>query len=1116
MPKYTDEQIERAKNADVRSFLEQTEGYSFEGRGRFLKCRNSIHTQQPSSLSIDTHLNRIFYNSVTGNRPLSAIDWCTKIKDMDFQTAMKYVLEEEPQGARAERPKFQQHRSQPEISAPKNLELSEKSDTSKHVYSYLTITRGIPENIVNDCLNKNLIYEDVRNNAVFVGYDSSGNTPKYAARRGTFTPDGKDPFKRDCTGSDKNFAFRLEGKSTETIYVAEAAIDVLSLAALEDKFNGSGAYKEKTYLSTGGAGIDNALEQFCKTHDVKTINICFDDDEAGKNGMEKIMQKFRERGYIVNDMRASMAHDYNDELVAFNNNPNFYENAPKVVQSSLNDTYEKGIEHLTQERNDIMPEKNISQEESNQVQQSEQQEMQGLYSIEQNGELQYYKTDKTANELLQISANSENPYAEMMNHGERISEIEYTEIQQSSVFKFSVDINFDNNNASIFAVNMGRGGIPESERNPENVYFQTARLSDYVKENPERLVQPQKEQEVQPNQPEMQGLFSVEQNGEVMYRKTDMTAKELLNISANSDKPYLNMSAIGERISQEEYAQIQQSANFKFSVDINLNDKSASVFAVNMGRGGIPESERNPENVYLQKVQLSDYVKKAPEKSVPDKPRESHLHQAQPVQPKPQEKANISSTSEQPKKEQEVQTAKSSEKAVEQANPEEKMNKLLCFAKDNQESKRAELLDKIGEIDSKIADGQERVEKLNNKIADLESSLKTLAAFKRTFGNTLFGKLIDSRIENKQAKIKKIREIKIPKQQDKIKVQNDKKSKAVAKLSKVNKKIEKIDKVQDFLSALGSKDREKRHEGFVSGLESLSDIRRENLENKLHKAEAKIDMLSAKYSSPENTHTQRYEIGKSIHALNAKVADISDKIEKLNKLNSDLEDIKNGKFTENEIENAVIKTADKISERFENPDSNSEKGVINTVISHSVESGREAVSEVASEKEREQAEKSAPNMERERTPEEKQPDVTENTEQKIINAVATVTGIDVSEISRLPADIKADIISEFQENNGNIPTEQLTKRICEIADIEPPKDIKAQEQPLQAEERREKEKSLNEIMESQKKSSVSIDDGQSKDTPLFSRSKIMSEDFKPVSEQSQEDKNIKKDHNIGI
>ena len=74
MPKYTDEQIQRAKNVDVKEFLEKTEGYTFEGHGKFLKCQNPQRTNQPSSLSIDTSINRIYYNSVTGNRPLSAID----------------------------------------------------------------------------------------------------------------------------------------------------------------------------------------------------------------------------------------------------------------------------------------------------------------------------------------------------------------------------------------------------------------------------------------------------------------------------------------------------------------------------------------------------------------------------------------------------------------------------------------------------------------------------------------------------------------------------------------------------------------------------------------------------------------------------------------------------------------------------------------------------------------------------------------------------------------------------------------------------------------------------------------------------------------------------------
>ncbi len=95
------------------------------------------------------------------------------------------------------------------------------------------------------------------------------------------------------------------------------------------------------------------------------------------------------------------------------------------------------------------------------------------------------------------------------------------------------------------------------------------------------------------------------------------------------------------------------------------------------------------------------------------------------------------------------------------------------------------------------------------------------------------------------------------------------------------------------------------------------------------------------------------------------------------------------------------KTADKISERLENADNQGEKGIINTVVATSVESGSEAISEVVAEQE----EKVKPSIEHERIPEEREPDIAEDTEQKIINAVAAVTGIAVSELNRLPLDI---------------------------------------------------------------------------------------------------------------
>lgn len=958
MPKYTYEQIHRAKNIDVRTFLEQTEGYTFEGHGRFLKCQNPERTNQPSSLSIDTNLNRIFYNSVTGNRPLSAVDWCTMVKDMDFQTSMQLVLGENPQGERMEIPRFQQHTAQQKTgNEPKNLELPEKSDTMIHAKAYLTKTRCIPENIINDCISKNLIYEDIRRNAVFVGYGSDNKTPKYAARRGTFTPDGKEPFKRDCTGSDKNFAFRLEGKNTETVYVAEAAIDVLSLAALEDKFHGSGAYKEKTYLSTGGAGIDNALEQFCKTHDVKTINICFDNDEAGKNGMEKIMQKFRERGYTVNDMRASMAHDYNDELVAWSNDPDFFSKPPDVVLTPA---------QIKKERSDIMPEKtneyiSVQPEHSANTDKSENT---GLFSVEQNGERQYFTTDKSANELLKLSANSEKPFTQMREYGKPISEKDYTEIQQSSRFKFSVDMNYDNNSAKLFAVNMGRGGVPEKERNRNNTYFKSVKLESFARKEPEKTVSDVQKQ---------------------AHQQTHETEKA-------------------------DVSQVKQSVTVP---EINTEKKS----------------------------------------------EQTVFHEDMPP-----------------------------------VNNKEKTNALISSLKDRQERKRANLLDKIESIDNKIKDRKERINKLNNKISDIETSLKTAAALKRVFGNTAVGKLIDTNIEKKKSQIEKIRNTKIPKQEEKIKAQTDKKTKTTGKLEKVNRKINTLEKIQDFFSALGSKNKEERHKGFVTGLENLADRQREILENKLSKNQSKLDMLSARFSSPELSNMDRLNISGEMRKLKSKSAEFSDKIKDIDKLNSDLENIKNGRFSETEIETAVNRTADKISERLESTEINPEdKGIAKYILSQTVESGREAVSEIAAEKSEIQAEKAKPELVQERVPEEREPEVTGDTEQKILIAVAAVTGISSSELNRLPVEVKADVIAEFRENNGNMSSEQLTERICNITDLKPPDSANPTEQAFSARaDRQEKSKQ-------EKQPSVDFT------KPLFSRSAIMSEKYKPTSSKSAED-----------
>ncbi|UKI17066.1 MAG: hypothetical protein L6V87_04430 [Ruminococcus sp.] len=70
----------------------------------------------------------------------------------------------------------------------------------------------------------------------------------------------------------------------------------------------------------------------------------------------------------------------------------------------------------------------------------------------------------------------------------------------------------------------------------------------------------------------------------------------------------------------------------------------------------------------------------------------------------------------------------------------------------------------------------------------------------------------------------------------------------------------------------------------------------------------------------------------------------------MNKLNGSLDDMKNGRFTESEVETSVAKTADKINEQLVNANNQEEKGIINNFVAVSVEAGNEAIAEVMEEK----------------------------------------------------------------------------------------------------------------------------------------------------------------------
>ena len=102
--------------------------------------------------------------------------------------------------------------------------------------------------------------------------------------------------------------------------------------------------------------------------------------------------------------------------------------------------------------------------------------------------------------------------------------------------------------------------------------------------------------------------MSIEISGEVHYFKTSKSADEIIN-SAQGEKALLSAQEQNEEISSAEYAEIQQSRSFTFSVDMNLDDDTAKIYSVNDGKGGIPEGERTAENTNTTEIKISEFGK---------------------------------------------------------------------------------------------------------------------------------------------------------------------------------------------------------------------------------------------------------------------------------------------------------------------------------------------------------------------------------------------------------------------------------------------------------------------------------------------------------------------------
>ena len=251
---YSQEQIDRANAVSLEDFL-RSQGESLK------RCGKDMEWKAHDSLKIRGNKWHRFSNS-TGGYP---IDFVMEFYGKSFPEAVEMLTGEKGEG------------QQEAVPAPSpEFHLPLRNVTSVNARNYLIGERGMDEGIVDYFISRGDIYEDAdHHNVVFVGKDTA-NMPRYAHCRGT-----KEKFRLDVAGSDKAYGFCYQGKN-DKVCVFEAPIDLLSFIHLFPK-----NWQDHNYLSLGGVAY-KALEQFLHDHEIRTVYLCLDSDQAGNDACEKL------------------------------------------------------------------------------------------------------------------------------------------------------------------------------------------------------------------------------------------------------------------------------------------------------------------------------------------------------------------------------------------------------------------------------------------------------------------------------------------------------------------------------------------------------------------------------------------------------------------------------------------------------------------------------------------------------------------------------------------------------------------------------------------------------------------------------------------------------------
>ncbi|MCM1060919.1 MAG: DUF3991 and toprim domain-containing protein [Eubacterium sp.] len=291
-------QIESARKANLADFF-RNNGYETEQHG------NELHIKGFGGLYVNTAANSWFqFSEQRGDK--NPINCLTNVLGMDFTSAVSALSNEAFQ-------KNVSYSPTPKNISPQNVDVKNKNQNAelelpinehekKRVFAYLIKERHIDAKLVQDLVDKKLLYQGsvkyrdkegneqyAKGNAVFVQKDMDGNVVG-AEIHGT---NSFKRFKKIAGAGDENL-FQYPIGTPKKVYAFESTIDLLSFKMLADPEK----IQNSLLVSMGGLK-PNALKKF----EAKGLKIysCVDNDEKGKkfnevNGFKSAGRKLSEEG----------------------------------------------------------------------------------------------------------------------------------------------------------------------------------------------------------------------------------------------------------------------------------------------------------------------------------------------------------------------------------------------------------------------------------------------------------------------------------------------------------------------------------------------------------------------------------------------------------------------------------------------------------------------------------------------------------------------------------------------------------------------------------------------------------------------------------------------------